>query len=83
MNRTSCRLMYAVIVCLTSFHLKIVLSFTYHLVRAIFVIYGQWVNLAIVSAWFHAHPYCTDGDILSFPFLRTNVLLIVSRCDLL
>ena len=35
------------------------------------------LNLAIVSAWFYEHPYCTNSDIL-FRFLLTKVL-IVSR----
>ena len=39
------------IVCCTSLHLKIVLSIVLHLILAIFVVYGEWVNLAIVSAW--------------------------------
>ena len=51
-----------------------------HLILAVFVVYGEWVNLVIVSAWhyrFYEHPYCTDRDILLF-LLLTNVL-IVSR----
>ena len=48
-----------------------------YLIIAIYVEYGEWVNLAIVGAWhFYDHPYCTDSDIL-FHFLTTNV--IVSR----
>ena len=46
---------------------------------AIFDVYGEWVNLVIVSSWHlvYEHPYCANSDIL-FIFLLTNVL-IVSR----
>ena len=47
-----------------------------------FIVYGEWVNLAIVSARallsLTVHPYCTDGDILLFLYLLANVP-IVSR----
>ena len=42
---------YVVHVCCTSWHLKIVLSVVLHLIPAIFVAYGEWVNLVSVSAW--------------------------------
>ena len=61
-----------------SWHLKIVLGIVKHLILAIFVVYGEWVNLVIVSAWHNEHPYCTYSDILLVLFLLTNVL-IVSR----
>ena len=50
------------------------------LILAISVVYGEWVNLVIVSAWhlFYEHRYCTDSDLLLFLFLLTNVP-IVSR----
>ena len=43
--------MYALIVCCTSLHLKIVLSIVKHLILAVFAAYREWVNLVIVSAW--------------------------------
>ena len=48
---TSWHLMYTLIVCCTSMHLKIVLSIVQRLILAISVVYGERVNLAIVSAW--------------------------------
>ena len=42
---------FVVHVCCTSWHLKIVLSIVLHLILAIFVAYGEWVNLVSVSAW--------------------------------
>ena len=30
---------------------KIVPNIVYRLILAVFVVYGEWVNLAIVSAW--------------------------------
>ena len=46
--------MYAFIICCTSLHLKIALSIVEHLILAlilaIFVVYGEWVNLVIVTA---------------------------------
>ena len=39
---------HLVLLC-TSWHLKVVLSIVQHLTLAIFVVYGEWVNLAIVS----------------------------------
>ena len=39
-------------VCFTSsWHLKIVLNIVQHLIITISVVYGEWVNLVIVSAW--------------------------------
>ena len=40
----------------------------------------EWVNRAIVSAWFYEHPYCTCSDILLLPFLLTNVLAQCPEC---
>ena len=43
------------------------------LILAIFVAHREWVNLVMVSARrFYEHPHCTNGDIVSFPFLPTN-----------
>ena len=42
--------MYQFIVCCTSWHLQIVLSIVY-LIISICVVYGEWVDLAIVSVW--------------------------------
>ena len=39
------------IVCCTSWHFIIVLSIVYYLTLAIAVVYREWVNLVIVSAW--------------------------------
>ena len=49
---------------------------TTHFMLAVFVVYGEWVNLIIVSdcTCFYQHPYCTNSDVL-FLFLLTNVLL--------
>ena len=46
---TSC--MHPLTVCCTSLHLKTVPSMVQHLTLSIFVVYGEWVNLVIVSAW--------------------------------
>ena len=65
------------IVCCTSLHLKIVLSIVTHLILAIFVVYGEWVNLTIMlvlGTWFYERAYCTDSNVL-FLFLLTNILL--------
>ena len=43
--------MYALIVCCTYWHVKIVLSIVQHLILAIFVVHKKWVNVVIVSAW--------------------------------
>ena len=44
-------LMYTLIVCCKSLHLKTVLSTFYHLIPAIFVVYREWVNVVMVSTW--------------------------------
>ena len=54
------------------------LLIVYRLILAISVAYGERANLAIVRAWIYEHPYCTDGDIWLFVFLRTNVLIVKS-----
>ena len=43
----------------------------------IIVVYGEWLNLAIISVgtWFYEHPYCTESEIL-FNFLMTNVITV-------
>ena len=56
--------------------LKIVLSIVLHLILAIFVVYREWVNLVMVSAWLVSVniPYRTVCNI-SVLFLLTNVLI--------
>ena len=73
-------LMYALIVCCTSSHLTIALSIVQHLILAIFVANGEWVNLTstlMLAPCFYEHPYCTHSDIYiyCFSFFRTNVLI--------
>ena len=43
---------YTLIVCCTSWHLKIVLSIVWRLIQAILVVYGELVSLAIVITWY-------------------------------
>ena len=43
--------MYTLNVCCASWHLQIVLSIVKHLILAISVVYGEWVNLEIVNVW--------------------------------
>ena len=38
------------------------LSLVQHLILAVFVVYGEWVNLAIISG-FYVHLYSNEGDI--------------------
>ena len=51
-----------------------------HLILAVFVVYGEWVNLAIANAWHFYKPILTvpTAIYILFLFLLTNVL-IVSR----
>ena len=59
--------------------LKTVLSMVKHLILAISVVYGKWVNLVIVIAWhlvLCTNSYCTNSDVLWFLFLLTNVLIV-------
>ena len=65
--------MPTLIACCTFWHVKIVLGIVLHLILAISVVIGEWVNLTFVSA----QPYFIECNIL-FIFLLTNVL-IVSR----
>ena len=56
--------MYTLIVCPTSWHFYIGSYPNY-----LFVVFGGWVNLAVVSAWhlfYDDHPYCTDSGVLLF-----------------
>ena len=34
-------------------------------IRPIYVVYGEWVNLITVSAWFYEYPHCTHSDMFS------------------
>ena len=72
------QLMYALIVWLTRSYYLVV----QHLIPAISVVYGEWVNLAIVSICHlvlqvtkNEHPYVADSDML-FHLLLTNVLIV-------
>jgi hypothetical protein len=75
--------MYALIVCCTSLQLKMVLSIVQNLILAIFVVYREWVNLVIVSAWhfvfINIPSYCANSDKL-FLFLLRNVLTYLCLC---
>ena len=58
-----------------------VLSIVSFLILAIFVVYGEWVNLAIVllnkkvlGTCFFGYLYRTNSNISLFLFLLTNVL---------